>query len=59
MGKIILSLVALATAAGLASAADLPAKAPMYQPPAPAYNWTGFYFFGGAGGGVWDANNRL
>jgi len=42
MGKITLSLVALAAVAGSASAADLPAKAPMYQPPGPAYNWTGF-----------------
>jgi outer membrane immunogenic protein len=23
---------------------------------APVYNWTGFYIFGGFGGGVWDAN---
>ena len=59
MGKITLSLVALAAVAGSASAADLPAKAPMYQPPGPAYNWTGFYFFGGAGGGVWDANTQV
>src|SRR5271155_3892691 len=22
----------------------------------PVYNWTGFYIFGGAGGGVWDAD---
>jgi outer membrane immunogenic protein len=56
MKKIILSLVALAAVAGSASAADLPAKAPMYQPPAPAYNWTGFYLFGGFGYGLWEAD---
>jgi outer membrane immunogenic protein len=56
MKKIVLSLVALAAVTGSASAADLPAKAPMYQPPAPAYNWTGFYLFGGFGFGLWEAD---
>jgi outer membrane immunogenic protein len=58
MKRIILSLVALAAVAGSASAADLPAKAPMYQPPAPAYNWTGFYLFGGFGYGLWEADTH-
>jgi outer membrane immunogenic protein len=58
MKKLILALAAIAAFSGSALAADLPAKAPMYQPLAPAYNWTGFYFFGGAGGGVWDANTQ-
>jgi outer membrane immunogenic protein len=58
MKKLILALAAIAAFSGSALAADLPARAPMYQPPAPAYNWTGFYFFGGAGGGVWDANTQ-
>jgi outer membrane immunogenic protein len=26
---------------------------------APVYNWTGFYIFGGAGGGLWDADTRV
>jgi outer membrane immunogenic protein len=26
-------------------------------PALPSHNWTGFYLFGGAGGGVWDATN--
>ena len=26
------------------------------MPVAPAYNWTGFYIFGGGGGGIWDAD---
>jgi outer membrane immunogenic protein len=42
-----------------ASAADLPArtytKAP---PPAPVWSWTGFYIFGGAGGGLWAADQH-
>src|SRR5258708_24649519 len=35
-------------------------KAPMpYQPPAPLYNWTGFYIFGGGGGGLWAADSNV
>jgi outer membrane immunogenic protein len=58
MKKLVLALTAVAAFSGSALAADLPArtytKAPM---PEPVYNWTGFYLFGGAGGGVWDADN--
>jgi len=58
MKKALLALTALAAFTGSAVAADLGArpytKAPMAV--APAYNWTGFYIFGGAGGGVWDAD---
>jgi len=36
--------------ASIASAADMPAKAPAYKPPV-AYNWTGFYFGGHVGYG--------
>ena len=25
----------------------------------PAYNWTGFYIFGGGGGGIWSANGGV
>ena len=58
MKKLIIALAASAALAGTALAADLGArpytKAPV--PVAPAYNWTGFYIFGGAGGGIWDAD---
>ena len=57
MKKILLALTAAAAFTGSALAADLPArtytKAP---PPIMAPSWTGFYIFGGAGGGVWDSN---
>jgi outer membrane immunogenic protein len=57
MKKLVLALTAVAAFTGSALAADLPArtytKAPMMAEP--VYNWTGFYIFGGAGGGVWDA----
>jgi outer membrane immunogenic protein len=60
MKKLIIALAASAALAGTASAADLGArpytKAP--APMAPLYNWTGFYIFGGAGGGVWDADTH-
>jgi len=40
-----------------ASAADLPAKAPVFKAPASvATNWTGFYINGGYGYGVWSAD---
>ncbi len=58
MKKLVLALTAVAAFTGSALAADLPArtytKAPMM--PEPVMNWTGFYIFGGAGGGVWDAD---
>lgn len=47
-------LFAVASAAAftqIASAADLPRKAPAYSPPVPvAFNWTGFYIGLNAGG---------
>jgi len=53
MKKILLALTAVAAMTGSASAADLGArpyaKAPMA---APVASWTGFYLFGGAGGGI-------
>ena len=57
MKKLVLALTAIAAFTGSASAADMaarPAKAPVAV--APAYNWTGFYIFGGGGGGIWDAD---
>jgi outer membrane immunogenic protein len=60
MKKLVLALSAVAAFTGSALAADLPArtysKAPMM---APVYNWTGFYIFGGAGGGLWDADSNV
>jgi outer membrane immunogenic protein len=60
MKRLVLALTAVAAFAGSAVAADLPArtytKAPMM---APAPNWTGFYIFGGGGGGIWDANTDV
>jgi outer membrane immunogenic protein len=59
MKKVLLALTAVAAMTASASAADLGArpyvKAPM---PAPVANWTGFYIFGGAGGGIWDADSH-
>jgi outer membrane immunogenic protein len=61
MKKLVLALTALAAFTGSASAADLAArpyaKAP--APIAPVYNWTGFYIFGGAGGGLWNADSNV
>jgi outer membrane immunogenic protein len=60
MKKLVLALSAVAAFTGSALAADLPArtytKAPMM---APVYNWTGSYIFGGAGGGLWDADSNV
>jgi outer membrane immunogenic protein len=60
MKKLVLALTALAAFSGSATAADLAArpytKAPMM---AAAPNWTGFYIFGGAGGGIWDADSNV
>jgi outer membrane immunogenic protein len=61
MKKLVLALTAVAAFTGSASAADLAArpytKAP--APVAPVYNWTGFYVFGGGGGGLWDADTGV
>jgi outer membrane immunogenic protein len=58
MKKVIAALATLAALAGSASAADLGAR-PYTKAPAPvmAPSWTGFYIFGGVGGGIWDAND--
>src|SRR5579872_5187186 len=59
MKKLVLALTAVAAFTGSALAADLPARTYTKAPvmPEPVYNWTGFYVFGGAGGGVWDADS--
>ena len=60
MMKLAIALIASAALTGSAVAADLPArtytKAPMM---APVPSWTGFYIFGGVGGGVWDATSGV
>jgi outer membrane immunogenic protein len=62
MKKIIITTLAMIGAfASAASAADLGArpytKAPMVD--APVASWTGFYIFGGAGGGLWNADTNV
>jgi outer membrane immunogenic protein len=61
MKKLVLALTAVAAFTGSAVAADLGArpytKAP--APVAPVYNWTGFYIFGGGGGGLWNADSNV
>ena len=61
MKKVLFALTALAALTGSASAADLGArpytKAPV--PVAPVYNWTGFYIFGGGGGGLWSSDSNV
>ena len=61
MKKIALALAAVAAFTGSAFAADMApryAKAPP-APMAPIYNWTGFYIFGGGGGGLWTADSNV
>jgi outer membrane immunogenic protein len=44
---LLISASCVALASGSAIAADIPVKAPVYKaPPAPTYNWTGFYVGG-------------
>jgi outer membrane immunogenic protein len=60
MKKLVLALTAMAAFTGSAIAADLPARYAKAPPPlAPVYNWTGFYIFGGGGGGLWSADNNV
>jgi outer membrane immunogenic protein len=57
MKRFLIALTAVAALTGSALAADMApryAKAPAPMPVAPS--WTGFYIFGGAGGGLWDAD---
>jgi outer membrane immunogenic protein len=61
MKKLVLALTAVAAFTGSASAADLAAR-PYTKAPAPvaaSYNWTGFYIFGGGGGGLWNADSNV
>jgi outer membrane immunogenic protein len=55
MNKVLLAGIALALGTGVASAADLPVKAPpVYVPP--AFSWTGCYI-GGNIGAAWNRTN--
>jgi outer membrane immunogenic protein len=60
MKKFLLALTAVAAMTGAASAADLGARPYVNAPaPAPVYSWTGFYLFGGAGGGLWASDEHV
>jgi outer membrane immunogenic protein len=61
MKKFLLALTAVAAMTGSASAADLAARPYTKAPPpvAPAYNWTGFYIFGGGGGGLSASDQHI
>lgn len=57
MKKLVMALAAVAAFSAPAVAADMAAKAPMRAAPvAYAPSWTGFYIFGGGGGGLWSAD---
>lgn len=60
MRKLAIALIALASGAGAASAADLPpahyTKAPVAV--APVATWTGCYVAGGGGYGMWNQENQ-
>jgi outer membrane immunogenic protein len=62
MNKVLLGAVGLVVMAGTASAADLAARPYTKAAPptiAPNYNWTGFYIFGGLGGGLWAVDSNI
>jgi outer membrane immunogenic protein len=60
MKKFVLALSAIVAFTAPAFAADMAAKAPMRAAPAAyAPSWTGFYIFGGAGGGLWNADSNV
>ena len=60
MKKFVLALSAIAAFTAPALAADMATKAPMRAAPvAYAPSWTGFYLFGGGGGGLWNADSNV
>ena len=59
MKKLAIAFAAIAAFSAPALAADMPVRAPVYQPPAPVYNWTGFWISGGGGGGLWNADSNV
>ena len=52
MKKIALGISIVAFSAVSASAADMAVKAPPMAPPAPVYDWNGWYVGGNVGGGI-------
>jgi outer membrane immunogenic protein len=61
MKKAILAIAAVMAMSASASAADIAAR-PYAKAPPPvlaAPSWTGFYIFGGGGGGIWSANGGV
>jgi outer membrane immunogenic protein len=60
MKKLLIALTAAVAMSGSAFAADMARPYTKAPPPvAPVYNWTGFYIFGGGGGGIWDAKSNM
>ncbi|HET8544877.1 MAG TPA: hypothetical protein VFL68_10250 [Pseudolabrys sp.] len=60
VGFLTTTALSIAVMGGAVSAADLPAKAPIYKaPPAVIYNWTGFYVAGGFGYGMFNLDSSL
>jgi len=61
MKKLVLALSAIAAFTAPALAADMAPRYSKAPPPvmAPVYSWTGFYIFGGAGGGLWAADSNV
>src|SRR5258708_34404129 len=59
MKKLAIAFAAIAAFSAPALAADMPVRAPVYQPPPPVYNWTGFSIWGGGGGGLWNAESNV
>ncbi|HLG80114.1 MAG TPA: porin family protein [Bradyrhizobium sp.] len=60
MKKLLLALSAVAVMSGSAYAADLaPRTYTKAPPPVMAPSWTGFYVFGGGGGGLWAADQQI
>src|ERR1700746_2575653 len=60
MKKLVLALTAVAAFTVSAMADDVAPRYTKAPRPvmAPAYNWTGFYIFGGGGGGLWAGDQH-
>ena len=60
MKKLAILFAAATACSGSATAADLAARPYVKAPiPVPIASWTGFYAFGGAGGGLWNADSNV